>query len=53
LGLKCDRRRQGLKIACIEEMAYRMGFITSGRLPDLSHELRNAYGEYLRDVVDN
>jgi glucose-1-phosphate thymidylyltransferase len=43
--------RQGLKIACIEEVAYRMGFITAGRLEELAHQLPDGYGGYLRDLL--
>jgi glucose-1-phosphate thymidylyltransferase len=45
--------RQGFKIACIEEVAYRKGFITSDQVRTLARSLNNAYGEYLLDVVDN
>jgi len=44
--------RQGLKVACVEEIAYRMGFIDSGRLKELAEELcGNSYGEYLMDML--
>jgi len=43
--------RQGLKIGCIEEVAYRMGFITLGQLHALGEELRKSgYGEYLLKI---
>jgi glucose-1-phosphate thymidylyltransferase len=47
-------RRQGMKIACPEEIAYRMGFIARTQLRDLAQSLmKNGYGEYLARLVDN
>jgi len=44
--------RQGLKIACPEEIAYRMGYITAAALEDIAASMGgNAYGEYLKDVL--
>ena len=43
--------RQGLKISCIEEIAYRKGFITADELARLADRMPNEYGEYLRKVV--
>jgi len=42
--------RQGWKISCIEEIAYRMGYISSEDLGNLSKEYNNEYGEYLLKV---
>jgi len=40
--------RQGLKVACIEEIAYEMGYITKERLIELAQPLKkNQYGQYL------
>jgi glucose-1-phosphate thymidylyltransferase len=45
-------KRQGLKIACIEEIAYRRGFIDAGQLRRLAEPLRkNGYGQYLFKIL--
>jgi glucose-1-phosphate thymidylyltransferase len=47
-------RRQGLKIACPEEIAYRMGFIDAAQLEALAKPLdKSGYGEYLRRVLSD
>ena len=43
--------RQGLKIACLEEIAYRMGFISVEQFERLADELPNDYGHYLKAVI--
>jgi glucose-1-phosphate thymidylyltransferase len=44
--------RQGLKISCIEEIAYRMGYIDAAQLEKLAHPLKKSgYGEYLLDIL--
>jgi len=45
--------RQGLKIACLEEIAFRAGFIDSAQLKRLVAGYRNAYGEYLEHLIDS
>lgn len=44
-------QRQGLKIGCIEEIAYRMGFINKNQLLELAKPLeKSGYGEYLKNL---
>ncbi len=44
--------RQGLKIGCIEEVAYRMGFITAARLEEIAQPLlKSGYGDYLMKLI--
>jgi glucose-1-phosphate thymidylyltransferase len=41
-------QRQGIKIACIEEIAYRKGFINEAQLTELATPLlKSGYGQYL------
>jgi glucose-1-phosphate thymidylyltransferase len=45
-------QRQGLKIACIEEVSYRMGYISADEVMHLSKELqKNGYGKYLLKII--
>jgi glucose-1-phosphate thymidylyltransferase len=45
--------RQGLMIACVEEIAFRMNFISSGDLSALAAAMgRSSYGDYLRQIVE-
>ena len=47
-------KRQGLKVACPEEIAYRYGYISRDQLLRLADEIgRNGYAEYLRALVDD
>jgi glucose-1-phosphate thymidylyltransferase len=47
-------RRQGLKVSCIEEIAYRMGYIGPDQLRALAEPMRkNEYGQYLLDLLEN
>jgi glucose-1-phosphate thymidylyltransferase len=42
--------RQGFKIACLEEIAWRKGWISTNQMVALATEYNNGYGEYLRQV---
>jgi glucose-1-phosphate thymidylyltransferase len=45
-------RRQGLKVACVEEIAFRMGYIGAVQLAELAEPMRkNAYGQYLLELL--
>jgi len=53
LYIQTIEKRQGLKIACPEEIAYRQGFIDAAQLQALAHPLmKNGYGQYLMDVLN-
>ena len=46
--------RQGLKVACPEEIAYRLGYISAAQLRELARPMANsAYGRYLLDVLED
>lgn len=45
-------KRQGLKIGCPEEIAYRRGFIDRKQLLNLADRFPNEYGDYLRMVAE-
>lgn len=46
-------KRQGLKIGCLEGIAYRQGWITEGRMRELAQPMiKNQYGQYLLKVID-
>ncbi|OUP49736.1 glucose-1-phosphate thymidylyltransferase RfbA [Lachnoclostridium sp. An181] len=47
------QKRQGLYISCIEEIAYKRGFIDKAQLEKLAQPLlKTAYGQYLMDIVN-
>lgn len=46
-------KRQGLKVACLEGIAYRKGWITGEKMRDLAQPmLKNQYGQYLLNVIE-
>jgi len=49
--IKTIEDRQGLKIGCIEEVAYRMGYISKKQLAGSALFMPNSYGEYLRRLA--
>lgn len=52
LFIETIEKRQGLKIACPEEIAYRMGYIAAGQLEKLAGRMsNNGYGKYLLGVL--
>ena len=51
--IEAVQERQGLKVACIEEIAYRMGYIDALQVERLAAPmLKNQYGRYLMDMLD-
>ncbi|MGD2055620.1 MAG: glucose-1-phosphate thymidylyltransferase RfbA [Gammaproteobacteria bacterium] len=51
--IEAIEQRQGLKVSCVEEIAYRMGYITAQQLERLAAGLENSgYGRYLRELLD-
>lgn len=47
------QNRQGLKISCLEEIAFRLGYIDENNLKDLARPmLNNEYGQYLMEIID-
>ena len=49
--IKTIEDRQGLKVACLEEIAYSQGFINQGDLEKLASIYTNEYGEYLKGLL--
>jgi glucose-1-phosphate thymidylyltransferase len=45
--------RQGLMMACIEEIAYRLGYITAADVQRLAEQIRGSYGKYLLDILEH
>jgi glucose-1-phosphate thymidylyltransferase len=52
LFIQTIEQRQGLKIACLEEIAFRMGYISRDKLDEIACTMKNStYGEYLERIV--
>jgi glucose-1-phosphate thymidylyltransferase len=52
LFIQTIQKRQGLKIACIEEIAWRMGYIDTVQLKKLAEPyMKNEYGQYLIQII--
>ena len=50
--IKTIEDRQGLKVACLEEIAFGKGFINHAELEKLTAGFNNEYGKYLKDLLD-
>lgn len=51
--IEAIEQRQGLKVACIEEIAFRLGYISAEQLERLAQPLaKSGYGRYLQDVLE-
>lgn len=54
LFIQTIERRQGLKVACLEEIAFRKGYISADQLEELAKPLsKNSYGIYLKQVLQD
>ncbi len=51
LFIQTIEKRQSLKIGCIEEIAYKQGFITKSQFIELAKKYKNQYGEYLLKIA--
>ena len=51
--IRTIEERQGLKVACLEEIAYQNNFINKNQLDDIIKKLPNDYANYLRRLTDN
>ena len=51
--IECIEKRQGLKVACLEEIAYKKGWITSEKLWEEAQPMtKNNYGKYLLQLIE-
>ena len=51
--VRMTEQRQGLKIACPEEIAYRMGFLSVDSIIEISEKYNNEYGDYLKKIINS
>jgi glucose-1-phosphate thymidylyltransferase len=52
--IRVIEERQGLKISCVEEVAYRLGYINAAQLEKLARPLmKNGYGQYLLSILEH
>lgn len=52
--IECIEKRQGLKVACLEEIAYKRGWITAEHVKELAKPmLKNGYGQYLMELAES
>jgi glucose-1-phosphate thymidylyltransferase len=49
--IRTIERRQGLKIACPEEIAYRLGYVSASQLEEIASSYKNGYGQYLNSLL--
>jgi glucose-1-phosphate thymidylyltransferase len=50
--IKAIEKRTSLKVACIEEIAWRMKFITTDDLKEIGTKMNNEYGGYLKSLLE-
>ena len=51
--MKAVEKRTGLKIACLEEIAFRMGYVNEEDVRVLIKNLKGEYFEYLKAIIQN
>jgi glucose-1-phosphate thymidylyltransferase len=51
LYIQAIEKRQGLMVACPEEIAFRSGYITAEQIENMGRSMRNGYGEYLLQLL--
>jgi glucose-1-phosphate thymidylyltransferase len=50
--IRTVEERQGLKVGCIEEVAYRLGYISGKQLAGIANKINTSYGEYLLKILE-